>query len=338
MPNLQLQYTDIQLEVGLYLGYGSDPSQWQPEQTAQVDRIIQDGYRQFLWPPPMQDISSGNPFGPINWTFLKPLGQLQTLAPINGTQTSSTTLSLTDSAATFTASGLISAVIKIVCPSGAVYSRQITANTGTQATWPATGYNGGAITESMAGAKYTVYQEDYDLPADFERLDGRLMFSPDDSRPWPIEIIDEQAIRRRREFPMVVSCAVWACAISRHQQVGNAQQRYQLMFWPRPDKVYHLNFRYEAVPPPLSLAYPYPAGTASLSDVLLTSCLSVAEKRIGDEAGVYSQEFVAKIQAAALKDRQAGPEHIGYNGNHSGQDGFQYGVWNRTLLNGVVPA
>ena len=329
--SLQLTYTDLVTEVGTFLGFGPDSSTWQSEQVTQVDRIIQDGYRQFLYPQPLPN------FGPINWTFLKPLGQLLTLAPFSGTETSSSSLTLTDSTLTLTVSSLIGATVEITDANGIKYTRKITANTADTLTWGSTGYNSGAITASLTGATYTVYQEDYDLPADFERLDGRLMFSPDDSRPWPIVVVDEQSIRRRREFPMSVSYAMTECAISRNIQVGSAAQRYQLMFWPRPDKVYRLNFRYEAVPPALSSTYPYPAGTASMSDVLLASCLAVAELRIYDEHGDHWKTFIEKLTAAAQKDRQVGPDIIGYNGNQMyGDDTLQYGVWNRLRVNGTL--
>lgn len=312
---LQLKYNDFALELGVYLGYGSDPAQWTSLQTAQIDRCIERGYNQFLYPQTVPDLP------PINWTFLNPIGQLDTLAPKAGTRTANTTLSLTDSTAAF--GNLIGATVQITTAANIPYTRLISANDATSFTWLSAGYYGGAITDSLVGATYNVWKEDYDLPADFGKMIGRLMFSPDDNRWWSCVMVDEQDIRLQREIPMPVSYGPLQCALSAKASDGSAQQRWQLMFWPRPDRVYHLNYRYESQPQPLSQSYPYPLGSVYHSEVILASCLAVAELRIYDQHGAHWENFVAKLQGAALKDRQIGPTALGVNSNGDEES------WNR---------
>ena len=73
---LDLSYTDLQEEIGHYLGYDiTDISSWSAGETAEVDRCIQSGLRQFYYPPAVADIESG-----YDWSFLKPTTTLTTTA------------------------------------------------------------------------------------------------------------------------------------------------------------------------------------------------------------------------------------------------------------------
>lgn len=70
---LELTYLDFRSEVGRYLGYkrpdsiDESPSNWTDEQLEDVNRLVQSAYRQFLYPPPIQDEKV-----PHEWSFLKP--------------------------------------------------------------------------------------------------------------------------------------------------------------------------------------------------------------------------------------------------------------------------
>ena len=56
---LSLEYDDIQLEIGRFVGFKVDPTTWTAAQIAEVDRYIQAGYRQFLYPPAIEGIEAG---------------------------------------------------------------------------------------------------------------------------------------------------------------------------------------------------------------------------------------------------------------------------------------
>lgn len=72
---LSLKYTDFILAVGEYLGYGRDATKWTVAQTAQVDSIVQSGYRQFLSPPLLPGERQVH-----KWHFLKPIETVATTA------------------------------------------------------------------------------------------------------------------------------------------------------------------------------------------------------------------------------------------------------------------
>ena len=55
---LSLGYNEIQIEVGRFLGYEVTPASWTAAEIAEVDRFIQAGYRQFLYPPEIEGVES----------------------------------------------------------------------------------------------------------------------------------------------------------------------------------------------------------------------------------------------------------------------------------------
>jgi hypothetical protein len=68
---LSLQITDLNAEVGLFVGYGrgvnnGDPA-WTKQQQDLLDSICKSGIRQVLFPPPLEGMESS-----YDWSFLKP--------------------------------------------------------------------------------------------------------------------------------------------------------------------------------------------------------------------------------------------------------------------------
>ena len=80
--SLSLAALDFANAVGYYIGWGRDtsigtPTVWSAAQLAEVLRIVNSGYRQFLYPPPIADQKV-----PYEWSFLKKTGSL-TIANTN---------------------------------------------------------------------------------------------------------------------------------------------------------------------------------------------------------------------------------------------------------------
>ncbi len=76
-PGLLESFTDFELEVSAYVGYGQDRSLWATEEEAELDRTIQEAYRYILYP-------SRLPGGgiPHVWSWLR---QVASLATVSGT-------------------------------------------------------------------------------------------------------------------------------------------------------------------------------------------------------------------------------------------------------------
>jgi hypothetical protein len=73
--SLSMAYSDFLAEVGGFLGYGRDRAAWSAERLAEVDRYVQDGVRQFYYPPAVEGEEPGR-----EWSFLKPTATLDTVA------------------------------------------------------------------------------------------------------------------------------------------------------------------------------------------------------------------------------------------------------------------
>ena len=82
----------------------------------------------------------------------------------------------------------------------------------------------------------------------------------------------------------------------------------------------------------LILAYgQYPVGSLKFSDLLLESCMAVAEVRIYDERGIHGQLFVEKMVSAIARDKKQYSPYIGNVGRANersvvGDDIGNYGL------------
>jgi hypothetical protein len=68
----------------------------------------------------------------------------------------------------------------------------------------------------------------------------------------------------------------------------------------------------------LSATNLYPIGGAEYSQLILDSCLAMAESREDDAEGPRTSAFFRALEAAVMRDRQAmTPDFLGYNGDNS---------------------
>ena len=91
-------------------------------------------------------------------------------------------------------------------------------------------------------------------------------------------------------------------------------QRMEVVFYPTPDSVYTLNYQYEAYNGKISEANPYPLGGMRHSELVLESCLAVAEQRANDDAGAHTQAFRSMLASSLAFDRKQGAKSYGQIG------------------------
>jgi len=72
---LSVSYSDLLAAVGGFLGYGVTAANWTAAQLAEIDRYVQDGVRQFYYPPAVNGVEAG-----FEWSFLKPTTTITTTA------------------------------------------------------------------------------------------------------------------------------------------------------------------------------------------------------------------------------------------------------------------
>lgn len=156
-------------------------------------------------------------------------------------------------------------------------------------------------------------QQTIDLPLDFSRMAGGLFYEPVVhansvaviSIGRMLELIQGSNHRQR---PSVAAVTVKANA-------GLSAQRCELKLWPVPDAAYALHYVYEAYAGRIDAIRRFPLGGAKYSEVIVESCLAVAEMRANDERGVHWDQFTANLLAAVAKDKETGARHFGYMGD-----------------------
>lgn len=73
MANLQITYAELRREIGRFLGYGRDPSDWTADgdEETDVEDVLRSGMRSFYWPPVASE-------GRFAWSFLRKVGTIVT--------------------------------------------------------------------------------------------------------------------------------------------------------------------------------------------------------------------------------------------------------------------
>lgn len=146
----------------------------------------------------------------------------------------------------------------------------------------------------------------YNLPDGFGRIFGHLRYSPDAHRPSiPVIPIGQLHPCGESRWPRFAA-VTWRSAI------GAKGQLKQIHFDCAPADSALLFFSADADTGPLSSDMrPYPLGGAMHSELVVESCLAIAEQRRNDEQGVHTQNFARLLAAAISRDRREGPQNYG---------------------------
>jgi hypothetical protein len=131
-----------------------------------------------------------------------------------------------------------------------------------------------------------------------------------------IVVVSEARIRELLQRSTSVGRPQFA-AIRQSGSTGSAGQRQDVLWWPIPDAIYVLTYRYEAYAGKLTSGLPWPLGGMRHSEVILESCLAIAEQRANDERGIHTEAFMRLLPAAIAQDRKGGAR---YFGSMAGQD------------------
>jgi hypothetical protein len=153
-----------------------------------------------------------------------------------------------------------------------------------------------------------------DLPDALSRITGNLHFAPVHNCT-PVTIISEgqmMALKARTTTNAKPKCAAVRSKVSD----GASGQRLEIVFWPTPDAAYTLSYRYEAYSGKLTTAKPYPLGGMKHSELIIESCLAVAEQRANDERGAHTDRFAEMLVAGIEIDKKTGARFFGQMGEN----------------------
>ena len=158
-------------------------------------------------------------------------------------------------------------------------------------------------------------QETQELPGDLARVLGQFHYSATDHHKSVVQAPEDVFQSYKTSSS---STGAPAAASVRHKAKDPGRgQRLEVAWWPIPDAAYTLTYKYEAYNGKLSDDNPYPLGGMRHSELLLESCLAVAEQRANDERGNHTAEFERLLVSAIEQDRRVGSTHFGHMGDRS---------------------
>jgi hypothetical protein len=311
-------YSEFRTETAHYLGLTRTESSWSADEVLTLNSIIKRALRQFYWPPVV------NNERPHEWSFLKPVTELVTVAPY-----ATGTIAIANGATTVTLTGGIwpdwtathgSLVINTV--EYVIASRTDDTNLELAVAW--------AETTETASDYLLQHDGNYDMPDDFGGLNGPMVVESDNYKP-NITMVGEGQIRTlRQQAPYAVNSGstttpFYVAIRPKEHTVTTTGQRFEILFYPLPNDAYTFSYVKRILPEMLidtSLEYPY--GGAEHAETILTACLSVAEEqengnqlggnKVYDKKKLFQERLAASIQLDKLKNNV---DYFGYNGDNS---------------------
>jgi hypothetical protein len=150
------------------------------------------------------------------------------------------------------------------------------------------------------------------LPASFGRLAGDMHYA---STVYERAIVQVSEARIQALLQQSVETGKPRYVAIRYKQAYGAHgQTQEAVFWPIPDAIYTLTYRYEGYNGKLSALNPCPLGGMRHTELILESCLAIAEQRANDEKGLHSERFLMLLAAGVAQDRRAGGRYFGEMG------------------------
>ncbi len=311
-------YTELREEIASYLGLSRTEGNWSVTDKAKIAVILKRALRQFYFPPKVgQD-------EPHEWSFLKPVTTMVTIAPYStGTiavTITGTTVTLTDGvwpAWTATHGSLVVDTTEYV-----IATRTDDTHLELASAW---------TEDTETEAEFTLKHDgDYDLPDDYGGMEGELVIESENYKP-NIVLVGEGRIRSLRQMrpqnniTSGTSTPYYAAIRPLTHSVTTTGQRFEIMFYPLPNAVYTLSFVMRVLPQMLvdtTIEYPY--GGTMHAETLLAACLSVAEeqengnRRDGDKTYDKNDLFKERLAASIGLDRQVVRiDYYGYNRDNS---------------------
>ena len=340
---LQISWTELEAEIGRFLGYPRDVADWSDNQVLDHAAIIKQGMRQFYFPQATvaQVVKSEMAH---RWSFLRPQSELAIWADVVvGDAITVSTATHADGITTVTASEAV------FYPSMEEKTMAFDENSNTfvideYVSTTVVKVIGDASAEG--GNTITIDSEDtFTLPWDFGAMsgDGKFAYTRDSSRVIVVDLTSDVRIRQLR-MGSVSSGTPYLAAITPLKTDATQAQRFTVQFHPPPNDVFTYTYRYHILPNALvDTTAEYPYGSVAHSQTILESCLAMAEVREKDDATTTHQiRFANLLQGSIDHDKQYGETAVqfGYNGDNS--DGYEDPLRNHhcypplTMFDGAV--
>ncbi len=265
---------------GIRTGYTSD-------QTSDIEECIKDGLR---------DV-----YAAYSWSFFRPIEEITTVAPY-----STGTITVASGVVTLTGGTFPSWAAVGVLKLDSDYYDVNTRDSDTQITLEDT-----SVTEADASS-YELGRPEYDLPTNFEAIEGDLTYEPGQSDFYPpVRQKHDGEIRRlRQDNPYHNRPLCYGIRTVEFDPTVGSRRR--LTLFPTPDAVYVLKARMKLRATMIDSVNQYPVGAESLSQVITEACLAAAERNYDEEKKQHTERFVEMLPLAIQADMEmTSPTQLG---------------------------
>jgi len=309
MAALTVDKEGLQEALARARGWDRTPGNWSATQITDGAAIIEQGLRDFYFPPPLPGEKESHV-----WSFLRPLRTITVWPEVTGTVSGSpvyaTVSTVTATAAKFYAS-MVGKTFTFDT-SGTEYTiAGYTSSTVITLTGDASG--------EAADDTFTIESDgDFRLPDDFADVLGPMLFSAGDYKYHAVEQTAMQTIlQMRNSHGTSWSAEPKWFATQAEDYVEGTGQRYYLALDAIPNSTYVLNYR-SAVEPDMVSAESYVRGGTPHVQTVIEAILAAAENMLGDEFGVHEAKFRERLAASVSFDRQAhAADTLGRNRDYS---------------------
>lgn len=154
----------------------------------------------------------------------------------------------------------------------------------------------------------------YVMPAGFGRIAGQLVVEGVNAKSIPvIPYGDIIRMKNRTEYdPGIPRFA----AIVSEQSYNDRGQGKRLVLFPAPGGAYTVRFECDADTGKLDEEIrPYPLGGAMFSELIIESCLAVAEQRANDATDLHTNNFNRLLVSMIARDRKSSAQVFGQIGD-----------------------
>lgn len=305
---LAITWTEIRRFVGREIGKNRDPTAWDSITTTDASDIIRSGLRQAYY------LTDG-----YRWSFLQPTQSQLSLH----TAYSTGTISVTNGVVTLSGGTFPSWAAQGDVWVDDGYYPVNTRDGNTQVTLVDTSLTG------LSGETYSLKHREYDLPDDFDGLDGNHGFSyRNDQSNWrPLTKLNEAQIRSLDSYPEETGPPSYYCIVPA-APTSTSDMKWRAIFYPLPDAAYTLWYRYNVIPPMLDgTSYVYPHGSVPYHEMILLSCLDKALQTLYSSDEKHGAFLEARNSAILHDQRNARPQTHGFGVYSDGYHRLDAGPW-----------
>ena len=302
---LSLSRLGFQKSVAQYLGFGTDPTAWEPEEKTQINHCIETGERRVYAPIVLPGEANSH-----EWSWLQPVDASIVIHAAYATGT--VTIVPTAGGSVVTGVGTVfptwAADAQIVLDGIAYDVLTRTSNT-------ALILDDEDVT-AAAGSAYSLQQTTVELPDLFGGFEGDLYFANNGgSVSWfaPLMRVDIDMILHYQQQTNPYTSRPTVYAIHPIAPTGAEFQKQYITVYPASDGERRLTGTMIVNPHKMTEALPYHVGGYALTELLRESCLAAAESEIqGIHNGPHYQLFQQRLIAAIAHDRrQSNPRNLG---------------------------